>query len=215
MNSNANLATISKNMREFTEAFEKSELNKQLKEMEKATIRAQQIFKPHLDAMEKVAYNMRIIFSGIEDCIRPWKEWGEMNALISVQHLDWLKQISLFSEIKKENGHPLIEIRDREIIFNLKHTKFRKASSVHRLLLLALICISDESKFLSYDNIEKYFVENGLEPLLDKKKSRKRILDAKKDVFRLIGIPTSHQGISLIKIIEGQGLKLYNPKVIS
>lgn len=105
----------------------------------------------------------------------------------------------------------LIRFEGGKIIFGSKVKKIKKRDSLHLLLLLALLTKADESGYLSYEDIDQYFLENGLEKIESRKDLLKRIWNARDAIFRFIlEIDKVDEREKWIETIAGKGLRIYN-----
>lgn len=108
----------------------------------------------------------------------------------------------------------LIRHEGNKIIFGSKIKPIKKKDSFHLLLLLALLTRTDENGFLSYQDIDKYFLENGKEKIESEEDSLKRIWNALDALFRfLLGIDKVDEREKWITTIAGKGLQIYNPVI--
>lgn len=189
-----------------------SELGKIMKQVSEAEdkefAKLEKDLAPQRNALKEMEWKIDRAFKKIYKVGKPLREFLDS---ISAQKRQWLSDAHSASTESQEDWN-LFKIVDGEIIFRLEYTKYRKAKSVHRLLLMALLTLPSTEDVTLYSDIEEYFVKNGLKAANDSRKSRKRILDAKKDLFRLLSIPRIHREVELIEVVPGQGLRLHNSK---
>jgi len=131
---------------------------------------------------------------------------------------EWVSFV-LELQIGEENNpfkKPLLVIKDGSITFNNKKVLARNKKELSQsfILLKILLLYSDSNGFISYEEIEKHFVEYKLGKKKTKEEANERVRNTKKDIHRFLGIPNKHEGIKIIVTIKGKGLKLNNPRVL-
>jgi hypothetical protein len=136
---------------------------------------------------------------------------------IQMPQLAWIANMAKIAELmdgKPENNEiRLIEIKGNTVRFEVKEKRARKDTSIHFLILKALLTKSDEDCFASYDDIDKFLVDSSLEEITDKRKKRKRILDGKRQIPRFLGVEPTYNDFEIIEIVEEKGLRLHNPVI--
>jgi|GEM_PF-3928489 len=125
----------------------------------------------------------------------------------------WINDVR---EIQKRYGVDLFIVKGNAIFYNNIEiiAKNKKTAAQSFLLLKILLCHSDKKGFVSYKNIEEYFIKYGLTAKKTEKSSHERIRNAKKDIFRFLKIPEKYGDIEIIETVRGKGLKLNNPRVL-
>lgn len=91
-----------------------------------------------------------------------------------------------------------------------KKVERRKIDSTHALLLWAVVELCSDDGICTYQIIENFLRERGLEPL-EGDKMRKRIKDALRAAKRFFQLPERlGNGETLIELIPGKGIQLRN-----
>ena len=171
--------------------------------------------EPHIKAYREFNKKHQYI---VQELTKTAKVFEEALSPLRETQKQWIKLVERLngnttSENEAKTKVKLIRYDEGKVIFKLTSKEISKENSHHLLLVIALLDKSDEKGFMSYKDIEQHFRANDLAAINDNKKSRKRILDAKKAVFRFLGIPEKYEGKELIEVVEKKGLKMYNPSV--
>lgn len=199
---------------------------KAIADAERATQRIHEAMRPSMNSIEQAFKNVQEAQKTMEPAIKAindinfslrfhedqWKSMENTIRIVNEVQQKWIS--ALYGLSSSQSTRPklhLIRLGNGRVIFESDVKKFRKENSQHLLILKALITESDETGFISYDALENMLVKNGLEPSPTPQKARERILYAIRPIYRFLGIPKLYDGIEIIKIVEGKGLKIHNP----
>jgi len=120
--------------------------------------------------------------------------------------------------IQKEVTFPdLIEYKSGSIHINDRLIDFRPRNGLQQLLIQALIEESDLNGYCSYQKIDKYFVKNRRPTIVNHDGQVKRIHNALESLYRShkrrLSFPRkAPDGQPIIRVHDGEGLTLHNPK---
>lgn len=176
---------------------------------------------PSQEMIQRAQKHIESIGNSLDQITAPMRalaiQLDELMAPIGNFQKNWLSAISNLNLTHETKQVPqkvlLIRYQDNKVIFKFNVKLIRGKNPQHLLILKALLHESDSSGFISYEDLENTFVRNGRRAISDKAKSRKRILDSRQVMFRFLGIPETYNGVELVQIIEGKGLRLHNPLI--
>lgn len=187
-----------------------------------------QQYQPHIRAITE-AMNSPFIQQAIEasrkvqeiyqECFKRfgWNNYGQSTSPIGAVDDKEKPRLQYYSQQVRVLPKCFIYREGSKIFCRGKEIYFKSLKSISLLLLFALLEKSGRDGFCSYETIDGYFVAAGEKKIRDKKRAKKRILNAYHRLLRqrersIDPFPTkTPDGSPVIRVRWGEGFILNNP----